>query len=317
MSTLRTLRLSINYHYFNAHPVRAIKQLIGQNATLISYKVNSVVSWDGNVIVDIVYKSIPIDQFSIYYVKQSDIRHLIPNSEKYVVVVNGCNVKLNNPKLSQFHEWLPIRIKKTIINDTDAYEDYYAQSITDSSLNELKTNNGGLVNYFGTTVTNPMNSLITPLNTSLITSQITNDGSNGSNESESGYGFNITLPDKLYPDNFKPKDSYTLDETVKYYRQVAQSIPATSIIQDIKVINDNKLPESNTMETTGYIINANLLNNELKGIILIQPKRICELILYYPTNAYTISNAEVESIKKFIEMDRINYNNFMYIRNQN
>ena len=307
-NTLKTLRLSINYHYFNAHPVRAIKQLIGQNATLVSYKVNSVVTWDGSVIVDIVYRSIPIDQFSIYYIKQSDIRHLIPNSEKYVTVVNGCNVKLNNPKLSQFRDWLPIRIKNSMINSTDDYENYYTQSVSDSSLNELKSNSEGLANYFGTTVTNPMNSLITPLNSI---------NSNESDESSS-WGFSVNIPDKLYPDSFKPKDSYTLDETIKYYRQVAQAIPATSIIQDIQVVDNNKLPDSKSMETIGYIINIKLLDQckdgELNGIILIQPKRICELLLYYPTNAYTISSQEIESIKKFIEMDRINYNNFMYIK---
>ena len=306
IKSMKQLRLSINYHYFNSHPVRAIKQLIGQNATLVSYKVNSVVSWDGNVIVDIVYKSIPIDQFSIYYIKQSDIKHLIPNSEKYITVVNGCNVKLNNPKLSQFKDYLPVRIKNTIINSTDDYENYYTQSIDDDSSVELKSNSSNLANYFGTTVTNPMNSLITPLNCLIDNNSSTN----------SGFGFNISMPDKLYPDNFKPKDSYSLDETIKYYRQVAQSIPATSIIQDIEVIDNNKLPDNQSMETTGYLINSSLLNgiDSLKGIILIQPKRICELILYYPTNAYTISNQEIESIIKFIEMDRINYNNFMYIK---
>lgn len=299
----QSLRLSINYHYFNAHPVRAIKQLIGQNATLISYKQNSVVSWDGNVIVDIVYRSIPIDQFSIYYVKQSEIKHLIPNSEKYITTINGCNVKLNNPKLNQFKEWLPIRIKKSMINDTDSYEEYYTQSIDDTNTNELKNNSGGLANYFGTTVNNPMNSLITPLN--LITN----------NNEYISTGFNITLPEKLYPDNFKPKELYTLDETIKYYRQVVQSLPAISIIQDIE--QSDKLPENQSMETIGYLIDVKLLDtcDTLKGVILIQPKRICSLILYYPTNTYTISHEEIESIKKFVQMDQINYNNFMFIKN--
>ena len=314
-SITKSLRLSINYKYFNSHPVRAIKQLIGQNATLISYKQNSIVKWDGNVIVDIVYKSIPIDQFSIYYVPIKDIKHLIPNSEKYVVVVNGCNVKLNNPKVNQFHDYLPIRIKKTIINDTDKYENYYTET-TDGNM-ELKTDSHELTNYFGTTVSNPMNSLITPLNILTNSSNLSINQSEEDKEHEKeindNYGFNVVIPPSLYPSDFKPKDMYSLDDTIKYYRQIAQTIPALSIIQDIKQVD--KLPTSQTMSTTGYLIDVDLLpSNGINGIVLIQPKRICELILYYPTNNYMISSEEIKSIKDFVKMDRINYNNFMFVK---
>ena len=327
----RSLRLSINYHYFNAHPVKAIKQLIGQNAVLVSYKTNSIVSWDGNIIVDIVYRSIPIDQFSIYYIKQSDIKHLMPNSEKYITVINGCNVKLNNPKLSQFKEYLPVRIKASMINETDEYENYYTQTINNDSNNktvnmELKNNSTAPINYFATTVTNPMNSLITPLNILTLTTS-SNNGNNGNNDlvSEST-SFTVSMPEKLYPDSFKPtKELYTLDDTIKYYKQtVLSSLPVLSSIQEIQVLDKSVKSVSDLFSSSvppsassvAFILSLDQLRGVrmLYGFLLVQPRRIPDLILYYPTNTYVISEQEILSVIRFIEMDIINYNNFMYIK---
>ena len=299
----KTLRLKINAQLFNQAPVRTIKQLIGQNSTLLSYKLNSMVTWNGEVIVDVIYRSISIDQFTIYYIPMDSIKHLMPNSEKYITTINGCNVKLNNPKLNQFNNYLPVRIKTTIINGADDYEQYYTESIEQESLHELNNNGSELASYFGTTVSNPLNSLMTPIS-SLV------DG-------VGNIGFSLTIPEQLYPKTFKAKETYNINETLRYYKQSAQATPALQLVDNIKVYEQKQLPDVDSSNgTTAYIINAELLpdDHSINGIVMIQPKRIPDMIFYYPTNSFTISVDELKSIKTFIKADEINYCNFMYLK---
>ena len=72
-----------------------------------------------------------------------------------------------------------------------------------------------------------------------------------------------------------------------------------------------------TLTTTAYLISASQLskaNCNINGIIMIQPKRQYDLILYYPTNAYTITETEIQSLLQFIESERINYFNYQWIK---
>ena len=303
-SSLSTRRLAINAAIFNSAPIRTIKQLIGPNAQLLNYKINSVVTPFDEIIIDVTYKDLPLSAFTIYYVPINEIKHLMPNSEKYIVTINSISVKLNNPKLNEFKDFLPVRVKNTIINDTDAYEHYY--STLDGSNFELNTSasHSQPLAYFATTVSNPLNSLITPL--SLI----------GANETAS-FAFTINEPPTLYANDtsFKPPQStYTMDDTIQYYKQTTATIPALSLIENI--VSSNTFPSTDTMTTTAYIIDASLLptNKPLHGIILIQPKRIPTQILFYPTNAYTISPDELKSIKAFINAEVINFNNYHYLK---
>ena len=315
MTTL-TKRLQLNAQVFGVAPVRAIKQLIGRNATLLSYKVNSIVSWSGDVIVDIVYQTIPIDMFSIHYVKIDEIKQLVPNSEKYITIVNGCNVKLSNPKLTSFHDYLPIRISRRsplTTTENDDYERYYSIALDDNTLFEQnqdyinKTNETDeIANYYGTTVTNPLSSLITPMR--LLTE----------NRSKLSFSFDVSEPKKLYPSSFKAPEMFTLDETVQYYQQQVKRIEALGLIDTIKVSNDAKVFDSSELSTTAYVVSVNLIPDgvSLHGFILIQPRRQPDKILFFPTNAHEILSDEVESIKRFIEADIINYNNFYYLKNE-
>ena len=77
-------RLNLPYSSFVAHPINTIKQLLSPNATVISYAVNSVVSSDETVPVDVEYTSIPTTTLAIYYVPISKLKKLIPDSAKYV-----------------------------------------------------------------------------------------------------------------------------------------------------------------------------------------------------------------------------------------
>ena len=320
-----TRRLKVNYNSFARSPVGTIKQILGQNTTLVSYKVNSIINWSGEVYVDVEYKSIPIDPFAIYFIPIDSIKHLIPNSEKYVCTVNGCNVKLNNPKLKDFKQYLPIKIKKSIINDTDHFDNYF--SIIDESIEKdntaasttfaAKTNiSTPVAMYFGTTVVNPMNALITPL--SLLQQNV---GDQLTQSPIGSFGFSITIPKKLYPDNYKPKNVYTIEETLKQYKQTISNSSVLSIVDNIEIYdNSNKSHDifnssSTQYSTTAYLITASQLpDHKIMGIILLQPKRVFDVMLFYPTNAYTISVEELNSIKQFIEADRINYYNFNFVK---
>ena len=293
-----TIRLSISSSFFNASPVRAIKQLIGPNATLISYTVSSILTSSDELIVDATYRSLPITPFSIHYIPISSIKHLIPNSEKYVATINSLTVKLNNPKLSDFHDYLPVRIKRTIINTSDAYESYY--STIDDSTFTLNENATTPIAYFATTVVNPLNSLITPIH-------------------QFSTSFTIPTPDPLYPSSFTPpKSQYTIDDTINNYKQTISTIPMLSVISSI--MHSSTFPANSSLSpvpTTAYIISSSSLpSSSIHGIILIQPKRIPDLILYYPTNTFTLSAEELASIKSFIESDIINYNNYHYLKNK-
>ena len=291
-----TIRLSIASSFFNASPVRAIKQLIGPNATLISYTVSSILTPSDELIVDATYRSLPITPFSIHYIPLSSIKHLIPNSEKYVATVDSLTVKLNNPKLSDFHDYLPVRIKRTIINTTDVYESYYT---TDNSTFTLNENATIPIAYFATTVVNPLNSLITPIHSH-------------------STSFTVPTPEKLYPPSFNPpKSRYTIDDTINNYKQTVSTIPMLSNISSITHSSTFPTSSSSSLPTTAYIIpTSSLPSTSTHGIILIQPKRIPDLILYYPTNNFTLSAEELASIKSFIEADIINYNNYYYLKNK-
>ena len=302
-----TRRLSINAAIFNSAPIRTIKQLIGPNAQLLSYKVNSIITPFDEILVDVVYKSLPLSSFAIYYIPIDSIKHLIPNSEKYIATINSISVKLNNPKLNEFSNYLPVRVKNTIINDTDAYEKYY--STIDDSTFELNTSSNPHsqpLAYFATTVSNPLNSLITPL--SLI----------GANESAS-FSFELSEPPKLYPDTFKqPKSPYTMEDMIRYYKQTTATIPSLSLIETITPATSFPAENNATMSTTAYVLDIDVLPSDkpIRGIVLLQPKRIPTYLLFYPSNAYTISPDELKSIKKFVNAEVINFNNYHYLKKE-
>ena len=338
-SSPSSILLRLNYHQFSLHPISTIKQHLTQNVKILNFKQSSIVNWDQTVLVEVEYESIPINPFQIYYVNMKDIKHLIPNSEKYVCVVNGCQVKLVNPRLNNFKEYLPIKIRSTIIpipnsNTEDLYID-----------NELKTNATTPIQYFGTTVIQPMNALCTPM--MLIEKDLNqnitqnanniNDNNNTNNNLNNNVeqnnfennlsngfslGFSLPLPEKLYPSTFKPT-FISAEDNLKNYKQCLMSAKLLSNVDN--VVSISKLPDDiPTSTTTAYVCDINIFtqnsidgnDGSINGIILIQPKRIPTSILWYPTNAYRISKDELESIKRFIEFDLINYTNYQYIKNK-
>ena len=286
---IQKCRLEIPYFMYSLNPTQSIKQLLGQNVRVISHSSNDVITENDSLIVDVEYTSIPFSLLKIYYVKVSDLKRLMPNCEKYVAVINGCNVKISSPKLKEFSKVLPIKIKATLSNN------YSSSGQLDSQFA-----------YYGTTVSSPMNSLCSPLKYI--------------NHSFEPFDTEEIKP--IYTPEFKSefekkvKDNHQklLDETMKYYKQALSTFNILSAVDhvtsEVKNISECK------MGTTGYVIPFDLipLDKNINGIILIQPKRIPNYVLFYPTKNFTICSEELVSIKKFIEQDKENFYNFNYVR---
>lgn len=285
---IQSERLEIPYFLFSLNPSRSIKQLLGQNITIVSYESNDIITDDERVIVDVKYTSIPFSLLKIYYVNVSEMKKLIPNSEKYVVTINGCNVKISSPKLKEFNKVLPIRVKATLSNN------YSSAGQLDSQFS-----------YYGTTVTTPMNFLCTPLK-------------------YINHKFEPFETERIKPIYTKEfKDSFDkklnekfnelLEETIKYYKQSLSTFNILSAVDH--VLNVQNFSECK-IGTTGYVIPFDIIptNGNLNGIILIQAKRIPNFVLFYPTRNFTLCEEELISIKEFLEQDAVNYYNFQYVR---
>ena len=282
-------RLEIPYFMYSINPVQSIKQLLGQNVTIISQTSNDIITENDSIIVDVIYSSIPFSLLKIYYVNVSDMKRLMPNCEKYVAIINGCNVKISSPKLKEFGKVLPIKIKVTLSNN------YSSSGQLDSQFS-----------YYGTTVTTPMNSLCSPLKYI--------------NHAFEPFETEEIKP--IYTDEFKSefdkklKDNHEnlLEETTKYYKQAISTFNILSsvdhVTSDIKSFSECK------MGTTGYVLSFDLIptDKSINGIILIQPKRIPDYVLFYPTKSFTICVEELNSIKNFIRQDKENYYNFNYVK---
>ena len=141
-------RIQLPYSLFMLNPTRTIKQLLGQNITIISFTYSDVITNDENIIVDVKYTSIPISILKIYYIETSSLKHIMPNNEKYVATINGCNVKISLPNLDKDMKILPIRIKPTLSNNYSSSGQLNAQFA-----------------YYGipVSINNCMNYLCTPL----------------------------------------------------------------------------------------------------------------------------------------------------------
>ena len=284
----QSVRLSVPYSMYLQNPTRALKQLLGHNITILSYEANDIITDDDHIIVDVKYTSIPFSLLKIYYVEVSSLKHLMPNSEKYVAVINGCNVKINAPKLKEFNKVLPIKVKATLSNN------YSSSGQLDSQFA-----------YYGTTVSSPMNFLCTPLKYI--------------NHAFEPFETETIKP--IYTPEFKQsvdkvikeKLSALIENTVKYYKQALSTFNILSTVDH--VISASTFEECK-MGTTAYIIPFDIipLNKTLNGIILIQPKRIPNYVLFFPTHNFSICEEELVSIKNFLIQDENNYYNFRYVK---
>lgn len=299
-------RLNLPYSSFVAHPISTIKQLLSPNATVISYAVNSVVSSDETVPVDVEYTSIPTTTLAIYFTPISKLKKLIPDSAKYVAEIEQCFVVINNPKLSLYKEFLPIKVIPILIEDNAAnsLENYYSTindeynmnknaEPTSAAVEEYKLQDTpSFINYMGLTVLNPLSSYCSAI--------------------ISGVAFEVPEPVKLY--DKEPKINYynfTPEATVLGYKKKLSAFDILSNVTDVKFITSVK--EAKGDSSTAYVIEFNKLTPPIEGIIMLQPERQYNLVLYYPHTLLTVNDDLFDSISKLIEYDRINLLNINHI----
>lgn len=285
-------RLEIPYSIFMKNPVRSIRQLLGQNITINSYETNDIITSNDSIVVDVKYTSIPFSLLRIYYIKTSEMKRLMPNSEKYVITINGCNVKILSPHIKDYPKILPVRIRASYPNNF-------------STTGQLEQQ----FSYYGTTILEPMNSLCTPLKYI----------------NHAFEPFETETIEPLYPQSFRDEfiknnlsnessNNTLLQHTINAYKNTLSKFNSLSSI-------DNILFTSNFSDcklgTTGYVIPFSSIPKpfrNINGIILIQPKRIPNYILFCPNQNFTICPEELESIENFLIQDEINYYNFKYVR---
>ena len=256
-----------------------------------------MVSWNDTVPVDVTYTTIPIDAISIYYVPVESLKKLIPDSSKYVTRVNDCYVKVTNPQLNMFTSHIPIKIIP-ILAENEQYDNYYQLDTDNNNKHVLASSAPAFINYMAKSVTNPLSSYCTAL-----LSQV--------------HMFNLPDAIKLYTK--EPTLKYyifTKEQTIEGYKKKLSGFDILDIVDN--VVYSDKFPASNSPPTTAYVMPFSVIEQNKKdsinGIIMIQPERQWDLILYYPHSSFIITAEHIDSIKRLLEYDYINLLNINHIR---
>lgn len=313
------VRLSIPYFMYSTHPTRSIKQLLSHNIKIHSYTPMSIITNDETVIVDVIYSSIAFSPLDIYYIQVSSLKKILPDSDKYAVAINDIPVKVTIPSISDFSKVVPLRIRPTLANN-----------FASQTEQQLSTSFA----YYATVVTNPLTSLTTPFRypnhsftpfriekpakkyddafiakcASAITS--TNGSTNTSTSTDASTSTNVSTSSTAL--------LLTPEQTLEYYKQSLSSSERLSGIDHIAFLppNATALPPPST---SAYIVQFDVLHNlisktegPINAIIHIQPRRLPDQVLYFPTDNYTLIDEEIESIKDFIEYETINFYNYIY-----
>lgn len=278
-SVVRTERLKIPYAIYSTNPHNSIRELLGQDIQIKSMNVNSIITDDECYIVDVEYVNVKFNPHEVIFVDVKDIKPMSPNSSTYATNINGCNVKITINRIADYKSKIPLHVKPKCNDNVGA----------DGQLNEI-------FSYYATPVRRPMHDLCTPLK--YPGHQVT--------------PFKVPVIQKLYPDGYVLKRSYTMDETKDAYKAEASQKSQLKAVDNFVVA---KSFDECKFGTTGYIIEFDKLplDRYLNGIILVQSRRIPNVVLFYPTNAYMLYIEELESIKSFLEMDEVNALNYDYV----
>lgn len=272
-------RIKIPYNYTTQNITKTIKHFLGQDIKIKDVHINDIITNDECYIVDVKYLSIQFSPYNIYFINVNDLKQLIPSSNIYVTQINNCNIKITSSIISEYKKIIPIRINNCITNNYS----------TEGQLeNEFS--------YFGIIVKKPMNYLYTPLKYP--------------GHKFTPFELNDVKP--IYPESFKCS-FISNDDTLSAYKSEILHISILKIVDNVILAKSFDECEQGT---NAYVIDVNLLpSTSINGIIVVQPKRHPNLILYYPTMNFIISEEEIQSIKDFIRIETINYMNFEYCMN--
>lgn len=278
-SIVRTERLKIPYSIYSGNPHNSIKELLGQDIQIKNVKVNSIITDDECYIIDVQYVNIKFNPFEVIFIDTSEVKPLIPNSTIYAAKVNGCNVKIPISRIADYKTKIPIHINPKLSDNVSS----------EGQLNDI-------FSYYGKVIRRPMHDLCTPLK--YPGHQVT--------------PFKLPPIPKLYPEGYKLKHTLTMEETKNAYMAEVSQRSQLKSIDNFAIV---KSFEDCKFGTTGYIIEFDKLPTDryLNGIILVQAKRIPNVVLFYPTNTYMLYIEELESIRNFLEMDEINALNYDYV----
>lgn len=274
-------RCKLSYRLFLINPTKAIRQLLGQDIHIISYVLNDAVFDDETCVVDVEYLSIKLSPYRIYFINKDDIKQLTPESHVYIASVNGCNVKIVSPIIKDFKNVIPLIINSSVTNN------YSPAGPLDMSFS-----------YFGILARKGLNAYCTS-NTHI---------------GQKNVSFMVEDIKPIYPDNYVCSHVMNDAETIAAYKSEVSQQSILNIIDNVVMVK--KFDECK-LGTIGYVMDYNALpkNEDINGIILIQPKRKPNLLLYYPIVNFTITSDEITSIIRFMQMDSINNTNYDYCIN--
>lgn len=299
-NTSKVIRKKFPYRMFNRDPEMTIKQLLGRDVNIISYSVNGVITDDECVIVDVVVKSLQRTNMSIEYIPVESLKNAAPDSSAYVFMFKGLPVSINIGNIKDFRKVIPVQIQVAGI-----------KHINDKN---------GKPPYFAIAVRRPMHNIMIPsmdkrISTPSDASQIEIPTWLNSNES-------LTTSKKIQSREIS-------QETFESYTVELRSLPITRMVDKLTKLSSAEevktTIEKNPTNTSVYIVDLRTLEDGMKlaevdtinGILIAQPKREPYTIAYYHTNRYMLSVNDLLLFRTFIDVDAINYCNFIEARTLN
>lgn len=185
---------------------------------------------------------------------------------------------------------LNVLINMTDVN-IDSYKGYYPIQIMRKDFIEDRRH----FQYYGKICLKPLGYLCSPLMSKI--------------------SFEFPPQTKLYPEKYKPKKTCTEAYMITMYKHELQKF---GLISNIDTIEKAKTFEDCKNSLVGYIIDWNELKKQdiLQGIILIQPNRIPDMVLYIPSAMFMINMTDINNIDKFLEFSKVNWLNYCYVTDQ-
>ncbi len=127
----QTKRLHILYDDYSINPKKTIQSFIGNDAEIMEYKENSIVS-DGYIIVDVKYKVLDLDPTKIYFIKFKDCKKInMKRDNCYICKIDDICVCINlRQQIKDENTYIPISINPVIpTNREQLLYKYYGQII--------------------------------------------------------------------------------------------------------------------------------------------------------------------------------------------
>lgn len=265
-----------------------IKTYLGQHVVLKSVKQQPFITNDSTVPFHVTYLAFPVDTTKTFFADKSEIKQISPNSKNAVYKLYPENAKdpilvtIYNNRIKQEGKYVPFRINPI------------AASVQESNDFPVPITYFALINY------EPLHDLVLPLHRS----------------PKQSNRFMIPVPEKLYPDSWKPPEpKWTVEQTVENYKFEVSCFRILSNVDKVVLVDSF---EKTHPSSTAYVLPYKLIPTDrpLNGVLLFIMKRHPDYILYFPTVTYTLDLDTLESFKRFCEYEMIEYNNYYYMMSQ-